>query len=277
MTLDRFSGVNAGYVLELYERYRQDPQSVDPATREVFESWAPADAVGDGAGRGAPPAELHVIVGAANLAESIRRYGHLAAQLDPLGSAPIGDSTLLAEGARHHRRRPEAPAGLARRRPAGRDARRTPTRRSRSCGASTARPPASTSRTCSCPRSARGCARPPSRAATCRRWIRESTPKRCSIASPRWKCSSASCSAPSPARRASRSKGSTCWCPMLDEIMVGAAGTGTRHMMLGMAHRGRLNVLAHILRQAVRADPGRVQGSDRACRCCGWISAGWAT
>ena len=34
------------------------------------------------------------IVGAANLAESIRRYGHLAAQLDPLGSTPLGDPSL---------------------------------------------------------------------------------------------------------------------------------------------------------------------------------------
>jgi 2-oxoglutarate dehydrogenase E1 component len=33
MRLDEFSGFNAGYVLELYERYRQNPQSVDPQTR----------------------------------------------------------------------------------------------------------------------------------------------------------------------------------------------------------------------------------------------------
>ena len=32
MTLGPFGGVNAGYVLELYERYRQNPESVDPAT-----------------------------------------------------------------------------------------------------------------------------------------------------------------------------------------------------------------------------------------------------
>src|SRR6185503_8138229 len=37
---------------------------------------------------------VHVIVGAANLAESVRRYGHLAARLDPLGSVPIGDPSL---------------------------------------------------------------------------------------------------------------------------------------------------------------------------------------
>ena len=36
-------------------------------------------------------------VAAVNLAQSIRRYGHLAAQLDPLGTKPIGDPTLRPE------------------------------------------------------------------------------------------------------------------------------------------------------------------------------------
>jgi 2-oxoglutarate dehydrogenase E1 component len=36
MNLEQFSGVNAGYVLELYEKYRRNPDSVDPATREAF-------------------------------------------------------------------------------------------------------------------------------------------------------------------------------------------------------------------------------------------------
>ena len=35
--------------------------------------------------------------------------------------------------------------------------------------------------------------------------------------------------------------------PMLDEIISGAGDRGVRHTMLGMAHRGRLNVLAHVL------------------------------
>ena len=35
--------------------------------------------------------------------------------------------------------------------------------------------------------------------------------------------------------------------PMLDEIISGAGDQGVRHTMLGMAHRGRLNVLAHVL------------------------------
>ena len=32
--------------------------------------------------------------------------------------------------------------------------------------------------------------------------------------------------------------------PMLDEMICGAADHGARHAVLGMAHRGRLNVLA---------------------------------
>ena len=43
MNLEQFSGVNAGYVLELYEKYRRDPESVDPATRQAFESWKPSE------------------------------------------------------------------------------------------------------------------------------------------------------------------------------------------------------------------------------------------
>src|SRR5688500_5545612 len=94
MKLEQFPGVNAGYVLELFERYRQDPESVDPVTRRAFESWTPsADAPVERSGTAAP-LDTRVIVGAANLVEAIRRYGHLAAHLDPLGSTPIGDPSL---------------------------------------------------------------------------------------------------------------------------------------------------------------------------------------
>src|SRR5688572_32623103 len=94
MKLEQFAGVNAAYVLELYERYRQDPDSVDPQTRQAIESWTPAGEAAAGDERSTQPADTRIIVGAANLVESIRRYGHLAARLDPLGSAPIGDPSL---------------------------------------------------------------------------------------------------------------------------------------------------------------------------------------
>jgi len=34
-----FHGPNAGYILELYDRFVRDPGSVDPATRAAFAAW----------------------------------------------------------------------------------------------------------------------------------------------------------------------------------------------------------------------------------------------
>ena len=75
MTLDQFTGINAGYVLELYERYQADPASVDPATRQLFERWQPSEAGPAAAGAGV---DVRKVVGATNLVSCIRRFGHLA-------------------------------------------------------------------------------------------------------------------------------------------------------------------------------------------------------
>ncbi len=94
-----FPGPNAGYILELYDRYLQDPASLDEATRAFFDRWPPPPDDGFMAEAPALPAAANVqeIVGAANLAQAIRTNGHLAAHLDPLGSEPIGDPLLLLE------------------------------------------------------------------------------------------------------------------------------------------------------------------------------------
>jgi 2-oxoglutarate dehydrogenase E1 component len=89
-----FGGVNQGFVLELYERYRQDPSSVDPGTRALFEHWTPP---GEEPAHAAAAVDLRAAVGAVNLAKAIRLYSHLAAQLDPLGRAPVGDPLLRPE------------------------------------------------------------------------------------------------------------------------------------------------------------------------------------
>src|SRR5256884_7498425 len=40
---------------------------------------------------------------------------------------------------------------------------------------------------------------------------------------------------------------------MLDEIILGAVESGSREVIIGMAHRGRLNVLAHVLGKSYTA------------------------
>jgi 2-oxoglutarate dehydrogenase E1 component len=61
--LDTLNLVNAGYVADLYERYRQDPGSIDPSWREAFDSGrsgfepvraAPPETNGEGSAAGAP-------------------------------------------------------------------------------------------------------------------------------------------------------------------------------------------------------------------------------
>src|SRR5689334_15209067 len=85
-----FSGPNAAYVLELYERFRQNPDLVDPATRQFFGQWTPpAESPSV-----ATVADTQKIVAVVNLAQAIRAYGHRAARLDPLGSKPPGAPSL---------------------------------------------------------------------------------------------------------------------------------------------------------------------------------------
>jgi 2-oxoglutarate dehydrogenase E1 component len=94
--LSPFYGPNAGYVLELYEKYLEDPSNVDPQTRATFESWPPLSQLDNlltGSLASPFPAEISAdkVTAAANLAQAIRMFGHLSAELDPLGSPPPGD------------------------------------------------------------------------------------------------------------------------------------------------------------------------------------------
>lgn len=85
-----FHGPNAGYILELYNRYLINPKSIDPKTKSIFDQWKPTI-------DGDIPTlstDINKIVGAVNLAQDIRAYGHLAAKIDPLGSKPPGDPSL---------------------------------------------------------------------------------------------------------------------------------------------------------------------------------------
>src|SRR5713226_158304 len=99
--LETFYGPNAGYVQELYERYLQNPASVDPQTRAVFDSWSQDHEVPlvEETGRtdGHVPFQVSDVVAASALTHAVRERGHLGAHLDPLGTEPLGDPALLPE------------------------------------------------------------------------------------------------------------------------------------------------------------------------------------
>ncbi|HEX5107215.1 MAG TPA: 2-oxoglutarate dehydrogenase E1 component [Vicinamibacterales bacterium] len=247
MKFEQFSGVNAGYVLELYEKFRQNPDAVDPATRSAFESWTPpADpAAAPAAGAAAP--HIHTIVGAANLAESVRRYGHLAARIDPLGSTPPGDPSLSprAHGISDDDLR-QLPASLV-----GGPVAETSTsaydaiEKLRRVYCSTTGfdyahvfvpeerewlrhaaesgrflPPVDS-------RSAKALLDRIAQVETFERFLHRAFPGKTRFSV----------------------EGVDMLVPVLDEIICGAADRGVRHTIIGMAHRGRLNVLAHILQK----------------------------
>lgn len=126
MNLRDFYGPNAGYVWSLYERFLEDPEAVDAQARAFFSTLnhealalnrqdeLPGTLFVDpefrrtGAGKtgvsrnGADAtrvveAPLDKLVHVVNLANGIREYGHLGAQLDPLGTPPPGDPALELE------------------------------------------------------------------------------------------------------------------------------------------------------------------------------------
>ena len=90
---------NDGYIAETYEAYRRDPSSVDESWRQFFRTAESLTGiVGAGSGGGAADAALlRKTAGAAALVDAIRHYGHLAVQLDPLGAVPPGAAELTPE------------------------------------------------------------------------------------------------------------------------------------------------------------------------------------
>lgn len=103
----RYSGPNMGYVQEQYERYAADPEAVDKSFRELFRLWGePPQAIEPATATGASPQVqaqqgtvskelLKKVVAADKLVWNIRTFGHLAANIDPLGLWRSADTRLL--------------------------------------------------------------------------------------------------------------------------------------------------------------------------------------
>jgi len=99
------SAFNDGVIAEQFERYRQDPSSVDESWRQYFRT---AEALfgnsASGTANDAPAAPatsdvayLRKVAAASSLVQAIRNYGHLAVQVDPLGTPPSGAIELTPE------------------------------------------------------------------------------------------------------------------------------------------------------------------------------------
>lgn len=74
-----FPAVSADYIIDLYHRYLSDPSSVDPSWKPYFdELWGRAPVLGGSR-------DVALEVAAARLTDAYRGRGHMAADLDPLG------------------------------------------------------------------------------------------------------------------------------------------------------------------------------------------------
>ncbi len=102
--LDEFHGPNSGYILELYDKYLENPSSVDPKTRKIFDIWKPElngsgipnfkESVSTNGRTAYSGIDIDKAVSVSNLAQAIRRHGHMESNINPLEDPPKGDPTL---------------------------------------------------------------------------------------------------------------------------------------------------------------------------------------
>lgn len=323
-----FHGPNAGYLLELYERYQENPQSVDAATRAYFENWKPET---DGFHGDAPPArpapavpgpdtsqhdgiatrdkptrtqqpaprpavstvspsaapivphpaadvtdpadseggraigeiaEYHIpdIVSAARLNRFIREIGHLAAQIDPLGTPPPGDPGLDLEtqGLSAEKLR-ELPAEVV----------RSPVAKQ----AANALEAIELMRQIYC--GTIGYEDDHVQVHAERAWVRESAETQRFFHDFNGEYQREILERLTevemferflhqtyPGQKRFSIEGNDMLVPILDSIIHNAALAGTHEVVIGMAHRGRLNVLAHVLGKPYSAILAEFQGPN---------------
>lgn len=95
-----FSGPNLGYVMEQYDLYLQNPELVDPDLIALFEAYG-APIIEDvptteGGVVNVQPDNMKKVFAAVQLADAIRAFGHYAADLYPLKDRPLDRSKIEA-------------------------------------------------------------------------------------------------------------------------------------------------------------------------------------
>ncbi|MBA3416563.1 MAG: 2-oxoglutarate dehydrogenase E1 component, partial [Chloroflexia bacterium] len=265
--LRAFYGPNAAYVQDLYERYLVDPEKVDPATRAAFANFNPilpsgprATAATVTAAPDTPPAfSVTAVVGAAGLTQAIREFGHLAVGLDPLGTDPPGapelDPAFHGVSAADLQAMPAAaiPSPAA-------------------AGAVTASEVID--RLCEIYTTGIGYDFDQVQIAAERAWLRDvvETGTHCVRLSREQKCAVLDRLTEVEGfekflhqtylgQKRFSIEGTDTLVPMLDAIVHEAAVAGVREVVIGMAHRGRLNVLTHVVGKPYAAVLAAFEGS----------------
>lgn len=242
-----YDSYNAGYAQDLYESYVQDPKSVDSRWEAIF-GMDPSEAgLIPVQSNGAPSrAQLRAAVAAAGLVDAYRLHGHRAADLDPLGSERSGHPMLSLEfhgiEAAELDAIPASLLGLERAGSSMRDVlgwlREVYTG---TIGYEYEHLEDPTRREWLRRRIEGGQDRSPLSADEKERLLRRLTDvsafeqflHRAYLGQKRFSI-----------------EGNDMLVPVLDRAIERAAGSGAREVVLGMAHRGRLNVLTHVLGQS---------------------------
>ncbi|MBP1970141.1 2-oxoglutarate dehydrogenase E1 component [Virgibacillus natechei] len=87
----QFNGPNMGYVEEQYDLYKEDPEAIDPTNKEMFDKygapqWLKAgDSEAQVISEKTSKNDIKKLTSAMKLVEAIRRYGHLEADIYPVG------------------------------------------------------------------------------------------------------------------------------------------------------------------------------------------------
>lgn len=249
-TLLDLHGPNAGYALDLYEQYQKDPNSVDPETRALFaQGGAPTTEPPVTVSSGTLTTEqIDLIVRVGRIARLVREMGHAEAKLDPLGvNPPPGDPELALS---YHGLSESDIAAL----PAS------------VVGGPCAEGAANALEALNCLRAVYsgtvGYEDDHVQIPEERNWLREAAESKRFFA----KITNDDRKAllerltevdtfeqflervqPYKGQKRFSIEGIDMLVPVLDTIVHDAAQAGTREMVIGMAHRGRLNVMTHVL------------------------------
>jgi 2-oxoglutarate dehydrogenase E1 component len=238
---------NDGYIAETYEAFRRDPASVDESWRQFFR--VAERLAGSPTGPGAYDASLlRKAAGAGALVGAIQRHGHLAVQIDPLGTPPPGAAELKPEfHGLTEADLAQVPASALGDEETGTAADVVHRMREHYCGAI-------------------GYEFEHIGDETEREWFRamiESGQATAPLSPDEKKLLLHRLTEVDGLERflglayvsvkRFSIEGVDALVPMLDEAIERGAGVGARHVVIGMAHRGRLNVLTHVMGKPYRA------------------------